>query len=104
MRRAQQLAQRREVLLADCRRQRAALKEQVVHFQFASGWMAEVKKISLWSVGVVGAIFLLRPTLKSERNALFTSGRVTFLLRNGVAIWQLLRSLAPLFNAKPPRT
>jgi len=106
MSRSQQLAQRRAILLAECEQQRRTLVDQVSNLQSIAGWsdsgagmVSRIKKIPLWIAGAVGGVLVLRPVLKAVFAPMAQSGRVTFIVRNGIMLWQLLRTIAPLIKS-----
>jgi hypothetical protein len=95
MNRAQRLAQRRAMLVAECELQRATLVAQGRQLGVNSGWMKSgeglferLQHIPSWASVLLAAVVVLMP------------GRFARLARSGLMLWQFWRNLKSATDSK----
>jgi hypothetical protein len=95
MSRAQRLAQRRAMLVAECTLQRTTLVAQSHVLGRATGWIKNsdnliqrLKKMPGWASALLAGLLVLVP------------GRAVSLARNGLMVWQLWRTIASSIDDK----
>jgi len=95
MSRAQRLAQRRAMLVAECNLQRSTLIAQSHALGRATGWIKNsdnliqrLKNIPGWASALLAGLLVIMP------------GRAVSLARNGLMLWQLWRTISSSMEDK----